>query len=355
MEPMESTATERTTADTQGPPQPPPSSQLMQMLMGKMLTQMIGIVARLGIADLLKDRPKSVGELAPATETHERSLYRVLRALASIGIFAETDPGTFTNTPLSETLRSDVPDSVRDFAIFFNNDLHNKAWSDLMHSVKTGGSAAEHALGMKDFSWLEEHPELQSEFNNAMTSLSRQNSMAVAQAYDFSGFDKIVDVGGGYGFMLAAILKSNPSLRGVLYELPSVLEGASGVAEEGGVTDRFETAGGSFFENAPEGADAYIMKSIIHDWNDDACVTILRNCRTAMKPSGKVLVVDMVIPPGNAPHPGKMIDIEMLTMTQGGYERTADEFRALFEMAGLKLTRIVPTRSPMSIVEGEAG
>jgi hypothetical protein len=352
MEQIEETAT-----DTARPPQQhelPPAVQLQQMVMGKMLTQMIGVTAKLSIADLLNDRPKSVAELAAASGAHERSLYRLLRGLASVGVFAETEPGTFTNTPMSEALRSDARDSIRDFAIFFSHEMHNRVWSDLMHSTMTGGSGAEHSLGMKDFTWFDQYPEFHAVFNNAMTAFSRGNTFPIVQAYDFSGFEKIVDVGGGHGFLLAGILQANPELRGVLYEMPSVIGGAPALLEGAGVADRCEVVGGSFFENVPEGADAYIMKSIIHDWHDDAAATILRNCRKAMKPGGKVLVADMVVPPGNVPHPSKLIDIEMLAMTPGGFERTADEFRALFEMAGLRLTRIVPTMGPISIIEGEA-
>lgn len=340
-----------TSVRMEAPPMPP-AAQLQQMVMGKMVTQMIGAAARFDIADLLSNRPRPVGELASASKTDEQSLYRLLRGLASVGIFAETEPGTFANTPMSEALRGDAPDSVRDFAIFFSHDLHNRIWSELPYSVSTGQSAADNVFGMKDFAWLADHPDFAETFHRAMTSLSRGSAFPVTQAYDFSGFERIVDVGGGHGFLLATILNASTGSRGVLFDLPEVVDGAGETLNSMGVSDRCEVIGGDFFEGVPEEGDCYIMKMIIHDWSDEASETILRNCASAMKQGGKVMVVEMVIPPGNEPHPGKLIDIEMLAIAPGGRERSADEFRALFERSGLRLTRIVPTMSPMSILEG---
>ena len=331
----------------------PPELQLFKMISGKINTHLLFVVAELGVADLLKDGPQPVKALAEATNTHAPSLYRILRALASQEVFIETEPKCFGLTPIAERLQSDFPGSLRSSAIFFCRDWHNRAWSNIMHSVKTGECAFEHAYGMKLFDYLEQHPEEFSVFNDAMTSGSTLGAAKLCEAYDFSGIDTLVDVGGGHGMLLATILKANPSLNGVLYDLPSVVEGASGLIDYDGLGDRCRIIGGDFFESVPAGADAYMMKSIIHDWDDKLAAKILRNCKESMAPGGRVLVIDAVVPVDNSPFPSKLTDIEMMLLP-GGLERTESEFGELFSSAGLKLNRIVSTGLTQSIVEGIA-
>lgn len=332
---------------------PPPEAQLLQMITGKATTQLLFVVAKLGIADELSDGPKSVDTLAEATDAHPGALYRVLRALASMGVFAETESRHFRLTPLAEPLQSDTPNSVRDFAIMFGSDWHNKAWSNLLQSVRTGEPAFDHAFGTDLFEHLNAHPEHFEVFNDAMTAVSRQDADAIFHAYDFSDLDTVVDVGGGHGFLLAQVLKANPSMEGVLLELPEVAAEARGKMAEAGVADRCKVVEGDFFESVPGGEDAYILKLIVHDWDDEKARQILANCREAMPPDGKLLVVNSVIPAGNDPYMGKLVDIEMLVMTPGGAERTEDEFRELFAEAGFDLSSVISTPSYLFILEGQ--
>ncbi|HET7062052.1 MAG TPA: methyltransferase [Nitrosospira sp.] len=275
-----------------------------------------------------------------------------MRALASVGIFAEVDGGRFQMTPLAEPLRSDAPNSLRDFSIFLGADWHWQAWGDLAGGARTGEPAFEQVHGKAFFEYLGENPGPAQIFNDAMTSLSTAASAAVVNGYDFTGINTLVDVGGGHGLLLASILKENPRMTGVLFDAPSVVAGASGVIEAHGVSGRCETLGGDFFVSVPAGGDAYIIKHIIHNWDDDRASTILQNCRQGMSPSGKLLVVEMVIPESNAPSPGKLLDLEMLVLFLHAHERTEGEYRALFERSGFRLSRIVPTPSPYSVIEG---
>ncbi|HXG68578.1 MAG TPA: methyltransferase [Blastocatellia bacterium] len=328
-----------------------PSTQLTQMLFGFMSSQAIVVAAKFGIADLLKDRPKSAEQLAQATGLHPRALYRLMRALASVGIFAEDDDRRFRLTPLAEPLRRDAPGNLRDFIIFMGADFHWEVWGNLAYSVQTGKPAFEHIHGKPVFDYLPEHPDHAQIFNDAMTSFSAAASEPIVNAYNFSEIAKIVDVGGGHGFLLATILRKYPQMQGVLYDAPHVIAGAQELIEVQGVSDRCEMVSGDFFASVPEGGDAYIMKHIIHDWEDEKAIRILRNCYRVMNAGGRVLVVEMVIPEGNAPSPGKFLDLEMLLFLHS-HERTEAEYRALYEQAGFKLTRIVPTQSPYSVIEG---
>jgi hypothetical protein len=329
----------------------PPSVQLISMVFGFMTSQAISVAARLGVADLLADEAKSIDELAQATRAQARPLYRVMRALASVGIFAEHDDGRFRLTPLAEPLRSDAPDSLSALAIFFGSDWHWRVWSDLSYSVQSGQPGFEHIYGKAYFDYLAENPAPAQVFNDAMTSFSAAVSAAVVDAYDFSGITRLVDVGGGHGLLLASILNKYPQMGGVLFDAPSVIYGAKEIIGTRGVGERCDVVGGDFFASVPAGGDAYLMKHIIHDWEDERALTILRNCYQAMTENSKVLVVEMVIPEGNSPSVGKFLDLEMLLFLHS-YERTEAEYRALFERAGFKLTRIVPTQSPHSLIEG---
>ena len=329
----------------------PPEAVMLQMITGKFVTVMLYVASKLELADHVADGPRSIAELAAATKSNPRSIYRILRALASIGVFRETEDGSFASTPLSDTLRSGVPGSMREMSLWFGCPFHNVAWADIMPGVKNGGSNFSQRFDKNVFEHMNDNPGDLEIFQNAMTSLSAPSAQWVVDACDFSGFERIVDVGGGAGLLLARILQANPALVGVLLDAPQVVPLADERLTAEGVSDRAETVAGDFFASVPEGADCYIMKMIIHDWDDDNCRAILKNCREAMADGGKIYVVDQVIPPGNDPFIGKMIDIEMLAMTEGGVERTEDEFHDLFDSAGLSLDRVIPTEGFMSVLE----
>ena len=331
-------------------PQLPPDAILSQMLFAPLVQKSIFVTAKLGIPDLVAQEAQTAEQLAQKTGMHAPSLYRILRTLASAGVFAENAERKFELTPISELLRSDAPNSMRDFAIMISSEWIWQAWNELMYSVETGAVAHDKVQGMSSFEFFAKNEEAGRVFNRAMTSLSLISAPAVVEAYDFSGVNKLVDIAGGHGLLLAAVLKANPNLRGVLFDLPFVIEGAGELLEKEGVADRVEKISGDFFESVPAGADAYMMKHIIHDWDDASSVKILQNIRRAMSERGKVLIIEMVVPDGNEPHPAKALDLVMLTM-EGGKERTAEEYRELLASGGLSLTRIIPTRSPYSIVE----
>lgn len=323
---------------------------LLQMVTGAWVTQSIYVAARLGIADLLQDGPQTSDELAQQTGAHGPSLYRVLRALAGLGIFAEDENKRFSLTPLSEPLRSG-PNSLRAMAIHLAEGPSWAAWGRLLDSVMTGETSFKLAHGSEVFPFYAAHPESLEPFNEAMTNFSEAVIAAIVPAYDFSSIKKLVDVGGGHGSLLAAILKANPDLRGVLFDLPPAVEGARARLQAAGVADRAELVGGDFFESVPMGGDAYLMKLIIHDWDDERAVKILKNIHAAMADGGKLLLIESVVPAGNEPSFSKGMDLQMLVMT-GGRERTASEYRDLFAAGGFTLTRVIQTQSPLSIIEG---
>jgi len=331
---------------------PPPGAVVMQMLLARMVAQAIGVAAQFGFADHLASGPKSAEELASLTGTHGPSVYRLLRALAASGIFVEMEEasGRFANTPLSEALRKDVPGSVRGLALMFNHDMHARAWLSLSHSVKTGASGFEHCHGEPFWSYLHAHPEASAIFDDAMTSGTAQMAAAAVEAYDFSGINTLVDVGGGRGGLIAAILTKHPEVRGVVFDQPHVVEGAKPLLEASGVADRCRIQGGDFFKEVPEG-DAFILKSIIHDWSDEDSIAILTSVARAARPGARLLLMEAVLKPGNEADFMKTIDLEMLVMTNGGRERTAKEFEALVTRAGFTLSRIVQTSGPVQIIE----
>ncbi len=328
----------------------PPAAQLMEMIFSPVPAQALSVAAKLGVADLLKDQAKSADELAQALGVMARPLYRLLRALASVGIFAEDASGRFSMTPLAEPLRSDALDSVRSFAIYFGADWHRRVYGELGYSVQTGQAAFEKIYGKPFFDYLAENPVPAQDFNNAMTSHSASDSAAVVNAYDFTGINKLVDIGGGHGALLTAILANNLQMNGVLFDAPYVVAGAGDIIAAHDVSGRCETVGGDFFTSVPAGGDAYIMRHIIHDWDDERALTILKNCHQAMTENGRLLVVEIVIPEGNAPSLGKFLDLAMLVLVNS-FERTAAEYSALLAQAGFKITRIVPTASPSSVIE----
>lgn len=323
---------------------------MMQLLMGGMISGAVSALARLGVPDHLGFTPQSAEELAPKVGAEAVPLYRLMRACAAVGILAEGPDGKFSQTPLSELLRSNGPVSLRGWAMMNSQEWHMRGWEHLEYCVRTGKQALDKIYGKPAFELLNERPEIASVFNHAMTDLSRLDSPPVAEAYSFEGIGQITDVAGGHGLLLATILERHPHLRGTLYETPKVIEGA----HTGPLTplmDRCTLVGGDMFSSIPPGADAYIMKHIIHDWPDELSLKILRGCRAGVNPGGKLLVVDQVIQPGNDFDAGKFLDLEMLIFP-GGHERTEQQFRDLFAAAGWRLNRIVPTHAGISIVEG---
>jgi hypothetical protein len=326
---------------------------MLDQIVGYWRSHAVHVAARLSLADHLAEAPLDVAELAARAQVEARPLYRLLRMLASFGVFTEGPERRFSNTPLSETLREDVPGSMRGFAIMMVDDYNVDAWQGLGRGLATGELPFQQVHGQGPFEYLAANPQKAREFGEAMSSISTMENAAVAEALDLAGVERIVDIGGSHGHMLAAILERDPDLRGVLYDRAEVIENARQVAflSAPGIAERVELVPGDFFEAVPAGAQAYTMKYILHDWDDERSLQILRNCASAMARDGRVLVVDTVVPAGNEPHWGKLLDINMLVLT-GGMERTEAEFAELFAAAGLRLARVIPTACSLSIVEG---
>jgi hypothetical protein len=323
---------------------------LRDTILGNRVSAALYVAAKLGIADLLADGAKRSEDLAHAAGAHPQSLYRVLRLLASQGVFAEVEPRRFALTPLATLLRTDVPGSLRALAIR-NGGLDWRPWGALLHSVRTGTPAFDHVYGMSLFAYLAQDAESAQVFNDTMTMFTQRDARAVVGAYDFSGIGTLVDIGGGHGALMAAILEASPRTRGILVDLPAVIEGAQRQLTARGLHPRCDVVAADFFESVPVGGDAYLLKYVIHDWDDERAVTILRNCHRAMVADGRLLLVEALIPFDDAPHFGKSADVTMLAFT-GGLERTEAEYRALFASAGFVLTRIIPTESHASVLEG---
>jgi hypothetical protein len=323
---------------------------MFQLLTGMFIGGAVATLAQLGVPDLLEDGAKSAEELAAEINADPGALYRLMRATASVGVLCEGPDGKFSQTPLSAVLLSNANPSLRAFATMHALEWHALGWVNLEYSIRTSRPAFDKIYGMSIFKYFEQHPELSELFNESMSNLSSIDGPAVADAYRFDGIQSIVDVAGGHGSLLATILARYPHMKGTLYEVPHVVDGAkSGPLKP--VLDRCTFASGDMFSFVPTGADAYIMKHIIHDWPDDLCVRILQACRNGVNAGGKLLVVDNVIQPGNAFAPGKFLDLQMLIFP-GGRERTEKEFCELLTSAGWRLTRVIPTAAPESIVEG---
>jgi hypothetical protein len=329
---------------------PPPEAKIMHLLTGSYVTGALACVAQLGLPDLLESGSKSAAELASQVKADGTALYRLMRAVASVGVFAEGPDGKFSQTPASAVLRSNANPSLRALAIMGGTEWHVRGWEQLEYCVRTGKQAMEKVYGMSVFEYFKQHRAEAKNFNDAMTSFSMMDSPAVTEAYSFEGIRSIVDVAGGHGLLLATILSRHPNMRGTLYDLPEVLEGAK-TGPLKSIMDRCTLQSGDMFASVPAGADAYIMKHIIHDWTDEQCVKLLKACRKSVNPGGKLLVVDSVIKPGNEFAPGKFLDLQMLIFP-GGWERTEAQFRALFEASGWKLSRVLPMSTPESILEG---
>jgi hypothetical protein len=328
-------------------PTPEAVQHVFQLISGHIVASAVNIAARLGLSDRLAGGPRSSDQLAQEVGVDADALYRVMRALASVGLYEEQSSRMFALTPAGAAL-CDGP--VRWMALWIAGEFNFQVYANAMHSVKTGESAVPATVGTGVFEHFATHPELSKIFNDAMTGFSAAVIPAVIEAYDFSGIGTLVDIAGGHGGVLTAILKKYPAMRGVLFDLDHVIAGAHAAIAAQGVADRCSTATGDFFKDVPAGGDAYIMKHIIHDWDDEKAAAILRNIGKVLPRDGRVILIESVIPAGNEPGLGKIIDLEMLVMP-GGRERTEQEFRALFDRAGFTLTRVVPTQSPLSVVE----
>ena len=329
---------------------PSPEDALNAAIEGARITQLVYVAAKLGIADVLAEGPLTGDQIAHAVDAHPRALTRLMRALASEGFFEPLEDGTFALEPRSELLRSDAADSRRNSAIMAGAPWYYGAYGHLIHSVTTGETAYEHMYGKGFFEYLHEDPEEAAFFNDIMTKGTREVAESVADSYDFSGINTIVDVAGGHGALLGAVLQVNPGMRGILFEQAAVLEGAPAVLGALGVQERCELVAGSFFESVPSGADAYMMKWIIHDWDDERATAILKNCRRAMSDHGRLLIVEREMPAGNEKSPATLGDITMMVIP-GGQERTREEYAAILDASGFRLAGIHATASEMSIFE----
>jgi hypothetical protein len=327
---------------------PPPEAQIAEIMLSQLVPRLVWLAATLRLADHLAEGPKTAEQLASPTGTHPPALYRILRTLASVGFFSEDEQHRFVLQPLGAVLRSGTPSHAA--ALTLGGELFTRSLDNLLHSVETGKPSFERAFGVPIFDWLGGHPSQASLFNHTMVGFHGMEPPAVADAYDFSGFRVIADIGGSTGNMLATILSRHRQPRGILFDLPHVVSEAPAVLQERGVADRIRIEAGSFFDGVPSGADAYVLSHVIHDWSQEQCLTVLGHCRRAMSSESRLLIIEMVLPEGDAPHPGKLLDIIMLTIP-GGEERTPAQYGALLERAGFRMTRIVPTASLVSIVE----
>ena len=324
--------------------------QIGRMASGYWISQALRCAAQLNIADHLKEKSRSAEELAERCKAQSGPLYRLLRALASAGIFREDAKRRFSLTPLAELLRSNHPHSQKSFVLMITGPSY-QAWANLGYALETGNAAFDKTHGMGLFKYLTAHPETGKIFDAAMTGIHGGETQPMIDAYDFSVFKTVADIGGGNGLTLAAVLNHYAGVNGILFDLPQVVKRAVPIITQSGLADRVRLEGGDFFREVPK-ADAYVLRHIVHDWSDDGAAAILRNCRTAMNKGGKVLIVETVIPVDNEPCFGKWLDLMMLVI--GGKERTAEQYKLLLEEAGLKLSRIIPTSAAISIVEGVA-
>jgi O-methyltransferase/methyltransferase family protein len=326
-----------------------PSAEMMRLINGYQVSQALHVAATLGVADHLKDGPQPSDALARACGAHPASLYRLLRALAAVGVFREAEDRRFSLTPLGACLAGDAPGSRRDYARWIGTPGMWRSWGNLLHSLRTGEGAARFACGVDAWTYRSQHPEERAVFDAAMTALSRAEGRAVIDAYDFGRFGCIVDVGGGEGHLLKAILLARPSTRGILFDQPQVAVSAEQVLASAGLAQRCQVVGGDFFRSVPGGGDAYVMKSVLHDWDDGAATEILRACRRAMPATATLLALERIVGPPNEDPGGKFFDLNMLVQ-YGALERTGEEFQALLRSGGFELVEIVPTRSALSVI-----
>jgi hypothetical protein len=333
-------------------PAVPPHVEMIRMATGYWISSLIYTAAKTGLADHLADGPRSAADLSEPTGALPRPLHRYMRTLASFGVLEQHEDDTFSLTELGATLKNGAPGSARSTVLTMASPWMWQAFGEFQHSLATGTPAIEKVLGMNLFEYLTQHPDEAALFSESMVGIHGGEPPAVAAAYDFSTVGTIIDVGGATGNMLGHILSRHPQPRGVLFDRPHVVTEAPALLQPMGVADRVTIVHGNFFESVPDGGDAYILSHIIHDWTEAQCLTILGNCRKAMKPGARLLIVEFVLPEGNTPHFGKLADMVMLT-APGGEERTASEYGTLLDAAGFRMTRIVPTASDVSVVEAE--
>jgi hypothetical protein len=328
----------------------PPHVQLIEMGTAYWVSRVVYAAAKLGLADHLDSRPMAAAELARLVGAHAPSLHRFMRTLAGLGILTEGEAQRFALTPLGAALKTGAPGSAKSSVLALGSPWCTAAFDNLGYALETGRTGFEKVWGMPIFEYLAQHPEEASLFSETMVGFHSQEPPAVAEAYDFSGFKTIVDVGGATGNLLAAVLARHSAPRGILFDMPHVVCDAPDLLRHRGVAERVSIQSGDFFESVPEGGDVYLLSHIIHDWDEGRCVTILDSCRRAMPPHGRLLLIEMVLPEGDIPHPGKMLDMVMLVLP-GGQERTEGEYAALLSKAGFRLTRVISTASAASIVE----
>jgi SAM-dependent methyltransferase len=334
----------------------PPSAVAARLAMAYMASQAVHAAVKLGVADVLSKGALTFGEIAQATQAQPDRMHRLLRALTAFGVVKDLGSGRFELTQVGDCLRSGSPASVRPLVLLLGSDNFWHAFSSLDTCVKTGQNAYQILHGLESsFAYYEKHPEAGRVFDDAMSANSALVGASAAKAYDFSDVGRVVDVGGGHGKVLASILKAHPTLRGTLFDLPRVVEGASAFLAKEGVADRCEAVGGDMFASVPAGGDIYLLSHVIHDWDDHHSAKVLQVCRRAMEPSAKLLILDRVMPEHIEPNPmvqaNVLLDLRMMVGTVGGRERTAEEFKSILCAADLQLTRVIPTPAPVSIVE----
>ncbi|HTV24527.1 MAG TPA: methyltransferase [Polyangiaceae bacterium] len=333
---------------------PPASQRLNQLLLGQFVARSLALAAELGIADELRHGPLSLDELAVRTRTNPDALYRMLRALAAIEVFEEQPGKVFRNSELSECLRSDVEGSLGPMARWLGDISGWTAWGRFDHSVRTGEPAFDAVFGADCFTWMQSHPDSLAVFQQAMSGYSALTGKAVAEAYDFSAIGTLLDVGGGHGAFLSLLLAKNPQLRGILFDRPEVIERAAATFERAHQASRTRLVSGSFLDGVPDGADAISLKHIVHDWDDDHCIRLLANCRRNLPRGGRLIIIEAVLTDAPEGAFTKFLDLEMLAVTPGGRERSAVEFERLLTRAGFDLSAVLPTKSPVSVIEGLA-
>jgi hypothetical protein len=337
-------------AQTRSPAGIAPHVQLIQMGVAIWQARAVYAAAELGVADLLAEGPREIEEIAHKTGTHVRSLSRLMRALASCGIVEEASPGLFASTTLGDALRDSAPGAARATILTIAGSWQWKAWDQFLHALRTGQSGVKAAFGKDLFEFLSGEPVHSARFNDAMVGMHGAVAPAVVAAYDFSRFQSIMDVGGGKGALLAEILKAHPEMTGVLFDLPETEKHARDYIAKSGLERRCAFQAGDFFERLPPGHDAYVLAHVLHDWADNDAIAILRKCREAMPAHGRLLIVEAVLPDGNVPHHGKLMDLLMLTVT-GGVERSQSEFQQILAQSGFELGRVYPTTTHQSIIE----
>jgi hypothetical protein len=325
-----------------------PSTVLHRLGMGHWISQSLYVVTEMGVADQLRGEARSIDDLAQSVGAHTEALYRVLRALASIGIFTEIKSRHFALTPVGQLLRTDIPDSMHDLATTISRDW--EPWGHMMQCVRTGQSAYHHQYGMSFFSYLQENPNKAELFNKAMGNFVTNHGIVAVSFYDFTPYTKVIDIGGGHGLLMKAILESNPDLNGIIFDLPHVIAVSEKSIIDHGLSGRCKCIQGDFFTSVPSGGDVYVLASIIHDWDDEQGILILKNCRKVIPDQGKLLMLEMVVPPGDTPSIAKLLDLQML-VSLGGKERTEEQYRSLLSDAGFRLNRIIPTSALPSILE----